>query len=65
MFSISSAYPGYLQSTYHINYQLEILTSNQLQLHDILYHTSSLSYFTMVRKDNFGIVRGILLNLVC
>ncbi|CAF0993133.1 unnamed protein product [Adineta steineri] len=39
------AYPGYLSSAYHVNYQLKMLTSNELQLHDILYNNSSLAYF--------------------
>ncbi|CAF0810289.1 unnamed protein product [Adineta ricciae] len=40
-----NAYPSYLTSAYHINYQLKMLTCNELQLHDILYNNSSLSYF--------------------
>ena len=40
-----SAYPAYLTNAYHINYQLKLLTSNQLQLHDILYNNPSLTYF--------------------
>jgi hypothetical protein len=45
-----SAYPAYLLSAYHVNYQLKMLTSNELQLHDILYNSSSLSYFLEVRR---------------
>ena len=44
-----SAYPAYLLSPYHVNYQLKMLTSDQLQLHNILYNNSSLSYFIEVR----------------
>ncbi len=51
--SLFSAYPAYLSSAYHVNYQLKMLTSNQLQLHDILYNSSSLSYFIEVRRWNF------------
>ncbi|CAF3550726.1 unnamed protein product [Rotaria socialis] len=40
-----NAYPDYLSCPYHVNYQLKMLTSNQLQLHDIFHHSSSLSYF--------------------
>lgn len=43
-----SVYPNYLASPYHINYQLKLLTSDHLQLHDILFHQSSLSYFMEV-----------------
>ena len=52
-FIFSSAYPGHLQSIHHVNYQLKILTSNQLQLHGILSHTSSLAYFMEVSKCTF------------
>jgi hypothetical protein len=45
-----SAYPAYLLNPYHVNYQLKMLTSNQLQLHDILYNDSSLSYFIEVGR---------------
>ena len=45
-----STYPAYLLSAYHVNYQLKMLTSDQLQLHDILYDSSSLSYFMEVRR---------------
>jgi len=65
MLLFTSAYPDYLQSNYHINYQIKILTSNQLQLHDILYHNSSLSYFIKVRKINLDIVIEKLFDLVC
>jgi len=40
----NEAFPSYVSSAYHVNYQLKLLTSNQLQLHDLLYHKSSLSY---------------------
>ncbi|CAF1101262.1 unnamed protein product [Rotaria sordida] len=40
-----NAYPAYLLSAFHTNYQLKMLTSHQLQLHDIIYNISSLSYF--------------------
>ncbi|UJR15575.1 hypothetical protein I4U23_002513 [Adineta vaga] len=40
-----NAFPAYLASAYHVNYQLKMLTSNELQLHDILYNNSSSSYF--------------------
>ncbi|CAF0779941.1 unnamed protein product [Adineta steineri] len=39
-----NAYPIYLESSFHLNYQLKMLTSNELQLHDFLYHNNSLSY---------------------
>lgn len=40
-----NGYPSYLSSPYHVNYQLKLLTSDQLQLHDILYNNPSLTYF--------------------
>ncbi|CAF3042960.1 unnamed protein product [Rotaria sp. Silwood2] len=40
-----NAYPTYLLSAFHINYQIKMLTSHQLQLHDIIYNSSSLKYF--------------------
>lgn len=49
----SSAYPSYLSSAYHINYQLKLLTSNQFQLHDILSNSTSMTYFLEVREDIF------------
>lgn len=48
-----SAYPYYLSSPFHINYQLKMLTSNQLQLRDIIYNTSSLTYFIEVKKYQY------------
>ncbi|CAF1142618.1 unnamed protein product [Adineta ricciae] len=39
-----SEYQTYLQSSFHIKYQLKIVKGNQLQLHDFLYHKPSLSY---------------------
>lgn len=48
--SSPSAYPAYLTSPYHVNYQLKIITSNELQLHDILYNNASLSSFLEVSR---------------
>ncbi|ESO11647.1 hypothetical protein HELRODRAFT_190041 [Helobdella robusta] len=39
-------HPEYLQSSFHYKHQLDILTSNNLIILDILYHETSLSYFT-------------------
>jgi hypothetical protein len=50
-----SAYPAYLLNAYHVNYQLKMLTSNQLQLHDILYNNSSLAYFIEVREKDLSL----------
>lgn len=47
-FYLRRAFPSYVSSAYHVNYQLKLLTSNQLQLHDLLYHKSSLSYLIEV-----------------
>ncbi|CAF0802152.1 unnamed protein product, partial [Didymodactylos carnosus] len=40
-----TSYRSYLSSTYHVRYQLKLLTSSDIRLHDILYNDSSLSYF--------------------
>lgn len=47
-----SGYPSYLSSPYHVNYQLKLLTSDQLQLHDILYNNPSLTYFLEVKTQS-------------
>jgi hypothetical protein len=61
-----SAYPAYLLNAYHVNYQLKMLTSNQLQLHDILYNTSSLAYFIEVGEKYLSLeINETCLNLVC
>ena len=49
----SSIYPEYLQSSYHINYQLKLLTSHQIELHDIFYDSSLLPYLIdFAEKEN-------------
>ncbi|UJR31091.1 hypothetical protein I4U23_018599 [Adineta vaga] len=37
---------------FHIKYQLKILKSSQLQLHDFLYHSEALTYFVKFAEDD-------------